>query len=178
MSGKNKVNPDHYKVGGRLSQDDLARERRRQTEPLFGATRGRKDKPLPPWMLNEQGGRPAEVAQSPEADSERQVPTPPATPRAAKPAARPQPLVKAAAKTTASSRAKARTSKPKPKTQAVKRGERSARKAPVGRKSAKSRRAPASAASKRPHATARKSPRSAAKRSARSTKKGATKKTR
>jgi hypothetical protein len=54
MSGKNKVNPDHYKVAGRLSQDDLARARRTQSEPLFGATRGRQDKPLPPWMLKEQ----------------------------------------------------------------------------------------------------------------------------
>ena len=59
MSGKNKVNPDHYKVAGRLSPDDLARERRRQPEPSFGATRGRQNKPLPPWMVNEQLGRTA-----------------------------------------------------------------------------------------------------------------------
>ena len=30
MSRKNKVNPDHYKVAGRLSPDDLARERMKQ----------------------------------------------------------------------------------------------------------------------------------------------------
>ena len=30
MSRKNKVNPDHYKVAGRLAPDDLARERMKQ----------------------------------------------------------------------------------------------------------------------------------------------------
>jgi hypothetical protein len=30
MSRKNKVNPDHYKVAGRLTPDDLARERKTQ----------------------------------------------------------------------------------------------------------------------------------------------------
>ena len=30
MSRKNKVNPDHYKLAGRLSADDMARERMRQ----------------------------------------------------------------------------------------------------------------------------------------------------
>ena len=30
MSRKNKVNPDHYKVAGRLAPDDLARERIKQ----------------------------------------------------------------------------------------------------------------------------------------------------
>jgi hypothetical protein len=30
MSRINKVNPDHYKVAGRLSADDLARERSKQ----------------------------------------------------------------------------------------------------------------------------------------------------
>ena len=33
MSRKNKVNPDHYKVAGRLSPDDLARERMKQSAP-------------------------------------------------------------------------------------------------------------------------------------------------
>jgi hypothetical protein len=33
MSRKNKVNPDHYKVAGRLSADDLARERMKQSAP-------------------------------------------------------------------------------------------------------------------------------------------------
>ena len=30
MSRQNKVNPDHYKVAGRLAPDDLARERMKQ----------------------------------------------------------------------------------------------------------------------------------------------------
>jgi hypothetical protein len=30
MSRHNKVNPDHYKTGGRLSPDDLAREQQKQ----------------------------------------------------------------------------------------------------------------------------------------------------
>ena len=30
MSRHNKVNPDHYKIAGRLSSDDLARERHKQ----------------------------------------------------------------------------------------------------------------------------------------------------
>lgn len=55
MSGKNKVNPDHYKVAGRLSTDDLARERRRQSGPLSGDTRSRQNKPLPPWFASEPG---------------------------------------------------------------------------------------------------------------------------
>ncbi len=33
MSRKNKVAPDHYKSAGRLSVDDIARERVRQTSP-------------------------------------------------------------------------------------------------------------------------------------------------
>ena len=39
MSRQNKVNPDHYKVAGRLSTDDLARERQatRRTAPSAGA---------------------------------------------------------------------------------------------------------------------------------------------
>jgi len=34
MSKQNKVNPDHYKTGGRLTPDDLARERKKQTTAL------------------------------------------------------------------------------------------------------------------------------------------------
>ena len=37
MSRRNKVNPDHYKTAGRLTTDDLARERQKQ--------RGQGDKP-------------------------------------------------------------------------------------------------------------------------------------
>jgi hypothetical protein len=62
MSGKNRVNPDHYKVAGRLTPDDLARERRKQTEPLFGATRSGRTKPAPPWLTGNEGGRQDVVA--------------------------------------------------------------------------------------------------------------------
>jgi DNA-binding protein HU-beta len=53
MSRHNKVNRDHYMTAGRLSPDDLARERRKQAEPLWGATKSRKRKVLPPWMAND-----------------------------------------------------------------------------------------------------------------------------
>jgi hypothetical protein len=33
MSGKNNVNPDHYKVAGRDRQDDIARARRETPPP-------------------------------------------------------------------------------------------------------------------------------------------------
>lgn len=49
MSRQNKVNPDHYKLGGRLAPDDLARERRRQMDSQPGPLRGRHRKPMPPW---------------------------------------------------------------------------------------------------------------------------------
>lgn len=53
MSRQNKVNPDHYKMAGRLSPDDLARERRQQEElHLPGGRRGR-EKLMPPWMASE-----------------------------------------------------------------------------------------------------------------------------
>lgn len=53
MSKRNIVNPDHYKVAGRLAPDDLARARRTQHEALFGETKGRKkQKPLPPWLAH------------------------------------------------------------------------------------------------------------------------------
>ncbi len=56
MSRHNKVNPDHYTMAGRLSADDLARERVRQGEQhLEGRRRGRK-KATPPWMANETTG--------------------------------------------------------------------------------------------------------------------------
>ena len=51
MSRHNKVNPAHYKLAGRLSPDDLARERQRQNPPQADL-RGERDRPLPPWMAN------------------------------------------------------------------------------------------------------------------------------
>jgi len=53
MSRHNKVNPDHYTTQGRLSQDDLARERRKQSESHFGAGRAKSRKATPPWMAND-----------------------------------------------------------------------------------------------------------------------------
>jgi len=41
MSRKNKVNPDHYKSAGRLSLDDMARERMRQHAPPTGRSAGK-----------------------------------------------------------------------------------------------------------------------------------------
>jgi 23S rRNA pseudouridine2605 synthase len=59
MSKHNIVNPDHYKVAGRLAPDDWARERRKQNESLPGR-RSRRQRPLPPWMTgNHAQGAPA-----------------------------------------------------------------------------------------------------------------------
>ena len=52
MSRQNRVNPDHYKTAGRLTQDDLARERRKQSESQMGAGRAQSRKASPPWMAN------------------------------------------------------------------------------------------------------------------------------
>src|SRR5688572_18133572 len=54
MSRHNKVNPDHYTTAGRLSQDDLARERRKQSESPMGFNRKSAKKAAPPWMANDQ----------------------------------------------------------------------------------------------------------------------------
>lgn len=45
MSGKNNVNPDHYKVAGRDRPDDLARARREL--PPTGKPRRKKGDPPP-----------------------------------------------------------------------------------------------------------------------------------
>ena len=55
MSRKNKVNPDHYKVAGRLSPDDLARERIIQSAPQIA--RAWDSRPgQPAWMDNRSAG--------------------------------------------------------------------------------------------------------------------------
>ena len=46
MSRLNKVNPDHYKVGGRLTPDELARERSKQRAQR--STQSRKGGSAPP----------------------------------------------------------------------------------------------------------------------------------
>ena len=53
MSRRNKVNPDHYTMAGRLAPDDLARERRNWPDQTVGRSRGDRKKPLPPWMTTE-----------------------------------------------------------------------------------------------------------------------------
>ena len=55
MSRKNKVNPDHYKVAGRLSADDLARERMKQSAPK--TARAWDERPgQPTWMDGRSAG--------------------------------------------------------------------------------------------------------------------------
>ncbi|MBA3269795.1 MAG: hypothetical protein H0T71_04725 [Acidobacteria bacterium] len=49
MSRQNKVNPAHYTLAGRLSPDDLARERRKQSESNLGRGRASARKATPPW---------------------------------------------------------------------------------------------------------------------------------
>jgi len=43
MSGKNNVNPDHYKVAGRDKPDDIARARR-ETPPMGKSRRKKADR--------------------------------------------------------------------------------------------------------------------------------------
>jgi hypothetical protein len=74
MSRHNKVNPDHYTSAGRLSPDDLARERKKQAEQLFADVKGRPVKPVPPWMAHEAV---ATGAEQPDADETRHENAPP-----------------------------------------------------------------------------------------------------
>jgi hypothetical protein len=60
MSRQNKVNPDHYTTAGRLSPDDLARERTKQRSSGMG--RSGKMRPMPPWMLHPETATPAPAA--------------------------------------------------------------------------------------------------------------------
>jgi hypothetical protein len=53
MSRSNKVNPDHYTIAGRLSPDDLARERAKQADTRHdGGLRRRGTKSTPPWLAH------------------------------------------------------------------------------------------------------------------------------
>jgi len=49
MSGKNNVNPDHYKVAGRDRPDDNARARR-EAAPTGGTRRKKGDEPPPNFI--------------------------------------------------------------------------------------------------------------------------------
>lgn len=54
MSRNNKVNPDHYKLAGRLTPDELARQRVQQGAQQLEGGRGHRGRgPLPPWMLDQ-----------------------------------------------------------------------------------------------------------------------------
>ena len=61
MSGKNNVNPDHYKVAGRDRPDDNARARR-ETPPTGGPRRKKGDEPPPNFIPGAApvGERPAD----------------------------------------------------------------------------------------------------------------------
>jgi hypothetical protein len=65
MSGKNNVNPDHYKGAGRDRQDDNARARR-ETPPSSGP-RKKKREPAPNFI---PGAAP--VGEAPPDDEERE----------------------------------------------------------------------------------------------------------
>lgn len=45
MSKQNKVNPGQYYVGGRLTPDDMARERRKQQRPASAVETAPREKP-------------------------------------------------------------------------------------------------------------------------------------
>ena len=57
MSRQNKVNPDHYTTSGRLSPDDLARERWKQNEPAHAERGRRAKKAMPPWLSDQAGNK-------------------------------------------------------------------------------------------------------------------------
>ena len=63
MSGKNNVNPDHYKVAGRDKQDDAARARRETL--LTGKSRRKKSNPASNFIPGA-----ASVTERPAADDE------------------------------------------------------------------------------------------------------------
>jgi hypothetical protein len=67
MSGKNNVNPDHYKVAGRDKQDDAARGRR-ETPPT-GKSRRKKGDPAPNFI---PGAAPVNEAPAGDDESEEQ----------------------------------------------------------------------------------------------------------
>lgn len=64
MSRQSKVNKDSYTQAGRLTQDDMARERQKQTNPATGATKERvRNRPADqPRQAAEQESTPARSA--------------------------------------------------------------------------------------------------------------------
>jgi len=143
MSRQNKVNPDHYTQSGRLSPDDLARERQKQGNS--GLRSAHKNRPLPPWMLGQPGPAAESHVEEPEADAgRREISTVDADADERTPAARPrlrtprkakrQPAAKRAG---ASRKAASRTTS-KPRAKTASRSTRAAKATPA-RTAAKSR---------------------------------------
>ena len=62
MSRKNKVNPDHYKVAGRLSPDDLARERMKQNARQDSKAWHERQVPDAAWTVA-AGAKPSDETQ-------------------------------------------------------------------------------------------------------------------
>jgi hypothetical protein len=56
VSRNNKVNPDHYTMAGRLTADELARQRVRQGQQKLGGPGRSRPQAMPPWIANEQSG--------------------------------------------------------------------------------------------------------------------------
>ncbi|HXU87767.1 MAG TPA: hypothetical protein VFQ62_02865 [Methylomirabilota bacterium] len=69
MSGKNNVNPDHYKIAGRDRPDDQARARR-QTAPAGDARRKKGDEPPANFI---PGAAPVGEAPADDEDGEEQA---------------------------------------------------------------------------------------------------------
>ena len=121
MSRQNKVNPDHYTGAGRLSPDDLARERRKQSESRFGSRRGSNKKPMAPWMVSDSRSAHPESVDVPIHDTtasvegSEQATSEPDDVGAQAPLAEPQRRAtgKQAAKAPGSGRAQPRTTAPK-----------------------------------------------------------------
>lgn len=135
MSRQNKVNPGRYKVAGRLSPDDLGRERRRQSMTSIANEPRRQRQALPFWQATDPAP-PVEVGPS-RALADRSQSTA-ATPRAQR---------KARTTTAAKVKTKARVRKD---ARATRMPKQAARKASAGSKRA----APASKRHRKPSAKA------------------------
>ena len=138
MSRQNKVNPDHYTLAGRLSPDDLARERRKQNGG--GGLRPRKNRPVPPWMLHPDSVSASEPAARESTSSVASEP----------PDEMPEPKERPRRETRSGKKAAAKTRTTKARTTKT--------------RTAKARTAKARTASRRPAKTAARPPRRAAKR--------------
>lgn len=76
MSRRNKVNPGRYKVAGRLSPDDLGRERRRQQHLPASGEHDVRRPPLPFWQATDPNPPLENVPPRPVADTVRTAKAP------------------------------------------------------------------------------------------------------